>query len=84
MALGDSLCTMACTYTVDKDGLLKAKMTKKTLKGDFPIELKDGFTFQFKLKVVKDVATVSDYDASEHAEAGKGAVEGEYKKKEDK
>lgn len=79
---GENSITMHCTYTTEKDGLVKVKMTKKTLKGEFPFDPKDGFTFQFKLKVEKKEATISDFDANENAEAGKGAVEGKYTKKE--
>jgi hypothetical protein len=75
---GCNSLTMTCTYTVEKDGLVKVKMVKKTLKGEFPFDPKDGFTFQFKLKVDKNQATLSDFDANENAEAGKGAVEGKY------
>jgi hypothetical protein len=81
---GDNSLTMSCSYTVDKDGLLKAKMVKKTIKGEFPFDPKEGFTFQFKVKLDKNVATISDFDANENAEAGKGAVEGKYTKKEPK
>jgi hypothetical protein len=69
---------------LEKDGLVKVKMVKKTIKGDFPFNPKDGFTFQFKLKIEKNEATLSDFDANENAESGKGAVEGKYIKKADK
>jgi hypothetical protein len=82
--MGDNSLTMRCSYTVEKDGLIKAKLVKKTIKGEFPFEPKDGFTFQFKLKIEKDKATLSDFDASENAENAKGAVEGKYSKKEEK
>jgi hypothetical protein len=81
---GDASLTMDCTYTVEKDGLLKIKMVKKTAKGDFPFDPKDGFTFQFKIKIEKDEATLSDFDASEGADSGKAIVEGKYKKQAEK
>ena len=81
---GDNSITMNCTYTVEKDGLVKVKLVKKTVKGELPFEPKEGFTFQFKLKVEKNKATLSDFDASENADSAKGAVEGTYAKKEEK
>ena len=81
---GENSILMACTYDVAKDGTLKLKMVKKTIKGEFPFVPKDDFTFQFKLKVEKDQATLSDFDASENADTAKTLVEGKYTKKEEK
>jgi hypothetical protein len=70
--------------TVDKDNKVTAKATKIETKGDFPIKLRDDYEFSFKIKIDGKTAKISDFTANEHEEQGKGAVEGEYTKKEDK
>ena len=71
-------------YTVEKDGLIKVKTTKIDVKGEFPVKPKEGYTFEFKVKVDGKTAKVSDFDASEDADNARGAVEGEYTKEEKK
>ncbi len=80
----DSSITFFSTYTVEKDGLIKTKLTKKELKGEFPFVPKDDFTYNFKVKVDGKTATISDFSASEGDENGKAIVEGKYKMKEEK
>lgn len=79
----DRSVTLTSSYTVDKDGTVKAKTSKVESKNDFPVapELKDGYTFSMKVKVDGKKATVTDFDA-ENAADGKHVVEGTYKLKE--
>ncbi|MCU0704678.1 MAG: hypothetical protein MUF18_11940 [Fimbriiglobus sp.] len=84
VAVEDNKLTITTKLSEGKDGKWTAKATKVVKNGDFPVEISDKYEFSFKLKVEKDKATLSDFDANEHAEQGKHAVEGEYKKKEDK
>lgn len=83
-AAGENSLTVTGKYTVDKDGLIKVKSDKIEVKGEFPVKPKDGYTFQFKLKVDGKTAKLSDFDASESADEAKPAVEGEYAKAEKK
>jgi hypothetical protein len=74
-----NVLTLKCEYTMDKD-ILKAKVKSTDLKGEFGFKPDDKFTYQFKFAINGDKAKLSDFDSSENAEAGKNAVEGEYKK----
>ena len=83
-AAGENSLTITGKYTMGKDGLIKMKSDKIEVKGEFPVKPKDGYTFEFKLKVDGKKAKLTDFDASESAEEAKGAVEGEYTKEEKK
>ncbi len=83
-AIGDNALVITSKTTVEKDGTVKAKMTKSEVKGDFPFKPMDGYEFSFKIKIDGKKATISDYTANEGEEQGKNAVEGEYAKKEKK
>ncbi len=83
-AIGDNALVITTKTTVEKDGTVKAKMTKSEVKGDFPFKPMDGYEFSFKIKMDGKKATISDYTANEGEEQGKHAVEGEYAKKEKK
>jgi hypothetical protein len=73
-----------CSYTVTKDGLVKAKITRlrgqegviEKAKGSVPV----GLEFQFKWKVEGDKATLDDLDGKD-VEHVKERLEGEYTKK---
>ncbi len=73
-----------CSYTVTKDGLVKAKITRlggkedviEKAKGSVPV----GLEFQFKWKVEGDKATLDDVDGKD-VEHVKVALQGEYTKK---
>ena len=73
-----------CSYTVTKDGLVKAKITRlggpedviEKAKGSVPV----GLEFQFKWKVDGDKATLDDLDGKD-VEHVKERLEGEYTKK---
>ena len=72
------------SYTVTKDGLVKAKITRlggsedvvKKAKGSVPV----GLEFRFKWKVDGDKATLDDLDGKD-VEQVKQHLEGEYTKK---
>jgi hypothetical protein len=66
--------------TVDKDGVVKVKITEVEEKGTFPMKPKVGLEFSFKWKVADDKAELSDLKGKGVEEA-KAIVEGEYKKK---
>lgn len=74
---GNKKLVVTCEYSVDKDGLVKGKITQSEGDGDKP---QDGYTFKFKFVVDGDKAKLSDYDA-DNADAVKSLLEGEYKKK---
>jgi hypothetical protein len=71
-------------YTVDKDGVVKAKLTelegkeeiKEKAKGSLPMGLK----FSFKWRVKDDIATLDEVKG-ENAERFKSHLEGKYEKK---
>jgi len=74
--------TVTSKYTV-KDGVVKAKVTKVEVKGEFKSAPKEGLEFTFKWKVKGDTATLDDFEA-EGLENAKPVVEGEYAKKKGK
>lgn len=80
----DKTLIITTKLTAGKDGKWTAKATKVENKNDFPVTPKDDYEFSFKLKVEKDTVTVSAFEANENQEEARSAVEGEYKKKEDK
>jgi hypothetical protein len=73
-----------CSYTVTKDGLVKAKVTRlggpeavvEKAKGSVPV----GLEFRFKWKVEGDKATLDDLDGKD-VEHVKERLQGEYTKK---
>jgi hypothetical protein len=73
-----------CSYTLTKDGLIKAKVTAlggredvvEKAKGSVPV----GLEFKFKWKVEGDVATLDELEGKD-VEHMKGVLEGEYAKK---
>jgi hypothetical protein len=73
---------VTCKYTV-KDGLVKAKVTKVEIKGDFKAAPKEGIDFTFKWKVKHDTGTLDDFTAG-GMETAKPVIEGEYVKKKGK
>src|SRR5262249_30859460 len=77
---GENGFVATCKITTDKDGVVKAKITKVEEKGKFPNLPKAGIEFSFKWKVNGDTAELSDLKGDD-VEDAKGIVEGEYKKK---
>jgi hypothetical protein len=82
---GDNLdLEIECSYTVTKDGLIKAKVKSidgpekvvEQVKGLVPI----GFEFQFKWKVEKSAATLDAMEGKD-VDPLKARLEGEYAKK---
>ena len=73
---------VTCKYSV-KDGVLKSKVTKVEVKGDFKAAPKEGAEFCFKWKVKGETATLDDFDAP-GLEAAKPVLEGEYAKQKGK
>ncbi len=73
-----------CSYTVTKEGLVKAKVTRlggpesviEKVKGSVPV----GLEFQFKWKAEGDKATLDDLDGND-VEHVKERLQGEYTKK---
>ena len=78
---GGNGMTATADYTVDKDGVVKAKITKVEEKGEFPGKPAKNLEFTLKIVVKDKKATVSEFK-SEH-EGAKAVVEGEYEKKSD-
>jgi hypothetical protein len=82
MKNNEGTISVEATYEVDKDGLLKGKVTKVEKKGidGGPDE---GDTFSFKFKTKGDKSTLSelkDKDGKDVNPATKQLIEGEYKK----
>ena len=77
---GENGVILTCKITMDKEGLVKAKVTDVEEKGNFPAKPKVDFEFSFKWKVDGNTATLSDL-TGEGLDDAKGIVEGEYKKK---
>ena len=82
---GDSkLIAVICKYTVENEGLVKAKITDFEGKDEVKQKAKDhlpvGTAFRFKWRVTADTAKLSDLqgDQSEHLKAH---LEGEYSQK---
>jgi hypothetical protein len=73
-----------CSYTVTKDGLVKAKITRLGGSDDVVEKVKElapvGLEFRFKWKVDGEKATLEDLDGKD-VEHVKERLEGEYTKK---
>jgi hypothetical protein len=78
--IGENGFVAKAKITVDKEGVVKAKITDVEEKGKFPGLPKVGLEFSFKWKVTGDKAELTDLKGDEVEEA-KPIVEGEYKKK---
>ena len=83
-AVGENALILTSKYKVEKDGLIKATTTKIEVMGEFPVKPKDGYNFEFKIKIDGKKARISDFGANEEADKGKEVVEGEYEKEEKK
>jgi hypothetical protein len=87
---GENGAIVTGKYTVDKDGVVKIKVTDVEEKGNFPSKPPKGAEFTFKWKVKGDTATVDEFtglgteEVKALAEAAKPLVEGEYARKKDK
>jgi hypothetical protein len=86
---GENGAIVTAKYTVDKDGVVKIKVTEVEEKGNFPGKPPKGVEFSFKWKVKGDTATLDDFmgigdDAKKIAEAAAPLIEGEYVRKKDK
>ena len=77
---GENGFVATCKITIDKDGLVKAKVTEVEEKGNFPMKPAVGLEFSFKWKVDGDKAELTDLKG-DGVEDAKPIVEGEYKKK---
>ncbi len=82
---GDAaIFSIECSYTIDKDGIVKAKITgiegkeevKKKAKGSLPV----GFKFSFKWKVKDGTAKLEEVEGKD-TERFKTHLEGDFEKK---
>jgi len=83
---GNGDLVIQTTYEVDKDSVLKTKITKIE-KNDIGAQVEEGHTFSFKFKLADGTMTVSDLkdkDGNDPGEGPKSLVEGDYKKEKDK
>ncbi len=78
--VGENGFIATCKITIDKDGIVKAKVTAVEEKGNPPGKPTVGSEFSFKWKETGDKAELSDLKGDEVDDA-KAIVEGEYKKK---
>ena len=83
-AIGENALVVTSKYKMEKDGLIKAATTKIEVKGEFPVKPKDGYNFEFQIKIDGKKAKITDFDANEEAAKGKEVIEGEYEKEEKK
>jgi|GEM_PF-1186206 len=78
----DEVILVVCKYTLDKNGLVKAKVTelegkeKDKAKDHVPVDLE----FSFKWQVKNDTATLADV-SGDNVEALKQHLEGDYEQK---
>jgi hypothetical protein len=78
----DEVILIVCKYTLEKNGLVKAKITelegkeKEKAKDHVPVDLE----FSFKWQVKKDTATLGDV-SGDNVEALKQHLEGDYEQK---
>jgi hypothetical protein len=77
---GDNGVIVTSKYTVDKDGLVKAKITDVEMKGTFPAKPPKGLEFSFQWKVKGDTATL-DNIKGEGLDDARPVFEGDYQKK---
>jgi len=75
---GDNGVTLTCKYTVEKDGTVKATISKVEEKGSFPAKPAEGLEFSFKWKVKKNGNGELDDLKGKDLEDVKATVEGEY------
>jgi hypothetical protein len=83
---GNGDLVVQTTYEVDKDSVLKAKITKVD-KNDVGAQVEEGHTFTFKFKIADGTMSVSDLkdkDGNDPGEGPRSLVEGDYKKEKDK
>ncbi|HJZ93371.1 MAG TPA: hypothetical protein VKE40_21015 [Gemmataceae bacterium] len=77
---------VVCSYTVTKDGSVKAKITEIEASDEIKEKVKDilrvGLEFRFKWKVKGDSAKLEELDGKDVAQL-KSHMEGEYEKKGD-
>jgi hypothetical protein len=80
----DAGIVIVCSYSVDKEGLIKAKITELQAKDEVKAKLKElvpvGYEFNFHWKAKDDKATLGDIKG-ENAEHLKAHLEGDYEKK---
>lgn len=76
---GDNGAEVTAKYTIDKKGMVKAKITKVKEIGKFPNELM-GLEFSFTWKVKGDTATLDELTGKE-LEIAKPIMEGDYQRK---
>jgi hypothetical protein len=78
----DELILILCKYTIDKDGLVKAKVTE--LEGKAKDKVKEvvpvGYEFTFQWKAKDDMAALDDVKG-DNVEHLKSHLEGKYGKK---
>jgi hypothetical protein len=79
-----AMFVIVCSYTVDKQGLVKVKLTDLEGKEELKQKAKDalpiGLKFSFKWQVKNDTATLDDVKG-DNADRLKSHLEGDYEKK---
>ena len=74
---GDNGVIVTCKYTVEKDGTVKATISKVEEKGMFASKPPEGLEFSFKWKVKDDTATLDDVKGDD-VDPLRAHLEGEY------
>jgi hypothetical protein len=79
---GDKGITVTCSYTVDKEGRVKAKITQVEERGiNIKDKLPEGLEFNFTWEVKEDAATLGDIKPEQNTEVLKAHLEGKYERK---
>jgi hypothetical protein len=83
---GNGDLVLETSYEVDKESVLKAKITKID-KNELGAQVEEGNTFTFKFKIADGTMTISDLkdkDGNDPGDGPRSLVEGDYKKEKDK
>jgi hypothetical protein len=78
---GDNGVIVTTKFTVEKDGVVKVKVTGVEEKGTFPAKPPKDLEFSFKWTVKKDGGAALDDLKGDGLDEAKGALEGEFKAK---
>jgi hypothetical protein len=78
MSNGTDGCVMDVKYTKEKDGLIKAEVTKFEKIGNFGAEKEKGYKFTMKAKLKDKKLEISEIEGDDISEDAKQTVQGEY------
>ena len=71
-------CVIDAKYTRDKDGTVKAEVTKFEKKGNFPVEKDKGYKFSFKALPKDKKLVIADVEGDDISAEAKDILQGDY------